>query len=1008
MKKITGAFCFLLSAQIMMGQSKPPVLSIARDVYYDRNSQVHYVSLNDVRAGSEKEVAAFINERVFESGSTGVVLLRSETDDLGFRHMRFQLQHNGYPVSNKVIIAHCRNGNLVSLNGDLEKMSAPANGFAISESQALDAALGKVNAKKYKWENRAEEQHMREVLNQPEFTYQPKAEKVVIEKDGKSYYAYVFNIYAEEPLYRANVFVDAASGVVLDEQNLICTTNAPATALTKYSGTQPMITDYNGTNYRLRETGRGNGIETYNLNHSTSYGSASDFVNSTTSWTTVSADQGATDAHWGAEMTYDYYWTQHNRNSINNSGFKLISYVHYSSNYMNAFWDGSRMTYGDGNGSSWKIFTALDVCGPEISHGLTANTAGLAYSNESGALNESYSDIFGNSIENFARPTNWNWKIGEDMTNGTGMRSMSNPGSFGDPDTYNAGTYYLGTADNGGVHTNSGVSNFWYYLLTTGGSGVNDLGNSYSVSGLGFTKAAKIAFRALTVYYTPGTNFTTARNLSIQAAKDLYGDCSAEVIATTNAWYAVGVGSPYIVGLIGADFAAATNYCYVPANVYFTNTTVNGNNFTWDFGDGSPVAATNNTSVPHTYTATGSYNVKLVANGCNNGKDSVLKSAYITVTVPVTPLASNVNSCYNDSALLNASGTGNLQWFDSQFSYSVISTGSVLTTPPLTANTVYYVASSGFATPAFGGMASNTGGGFLNSTTPYLVFNVNQSSILNSVVVYAIGAGNRIFQLRNANNTVLSSITVSLAAGANTVNLNFNLTPGVGYRLGLNSTSTTGLYRSISGVSYPYSVGGLVDITTSSAGSGSYFWYYNWKVTKAVCTSPKVPVVVTVNPLPEVLVGATATLACADDAVQLDGYPSGGTFSGNGVTGNIFSASTLGAGNYVVLYTFTDVNNCSNTASVNFVIDACTGLAGNSNSGEWTIYPNPFNEQIVMDINGGNAVYSLSDASGRLVMSGTVNSGESVNVSSLPKGLYILKVLEESQHAVKTLKLVKE
>src|SRR5207253_148050 len=106
-----------------------------------------------------------------------------------------------------------------------------------------------------------------------------------------------------------------------------------------------------------------------------------------------------------------------------------------------------------------------------------------------------------------------------------------------DPDTYMGTGYYTGTADNGGVHTNSGVSNYWFYLLTTGGSGTNDLSNAYSVTGIGITAAAKIAFRALTVYFTSSTNFANARNLTIQAAKDLYGVCSNEMIQTTKAWY---------------------------------------------------------------------------------------------------------------------------------------------------------------------------------------------------------------------------------------------------------------------------------------------------------------------------------------------------------------------------------------------------------------------------------------------------------------------------------------
>ena len=298
------------------------------------------------------------------------------------------------------------------------------------------------------------------------------------------------------------------------------------------------------------------------------YGSAIDFTNTTSTWTNTGNDQAATDAHWGAEMTYDYYLNEHNRNSINNAGFKLLSYVHYTVGYTNAFWDGNRMTYGDGDGNIFKIFTGLDVCGHEITHGLTANTAGLNYSNESGALNEAFSDIFGQSIENYSRPNQWSWKIGEDITSGgIGLRDMSNPTAFSNPDTYGGNNYFTGTADNGGVHTNSGVANYWYYLLVSGGSGTNDVPNAYSVSGIGFTDAAKIAFRALTVYFTPTTNYANARLLTIQAAKDIFGDCSNQVIQTTRAWYAVGVGTNYANGLVANFYSNITNFCSSPAVV---------------------------------------------------------------------------------------------------------------------------------------------------------------------------------------------------------------------------------------------------------------------------------------------------------------------------------------------------------------------------------------------------------------------------------------------------------
>src|SRR5690606_14769688 len=134
----------------------------------------------------------------------------------------------------------------------------------------------------------------------------------------------------EEPLYRANVFVDATKGTILDEQNLICTADVPGIAGTKYSGTQTITCDQNGSVYRLRETQPGQGIETYKMGNTSSY-TNTNFINSTTTWTwnTGHPDQGASDAHWGAEKTYDYYWNLHNRNSINNQGHKLLSYIHY-------------------------------------------------------------------------------------------------------------------------------------------------------------------------------------------------------------------------------------------------------------------------------------------------------------------------------------------------------------------------------------------------------------------------------------------------------------------------------------------------------------------------------------------------------------------------------------------------------------------------------------------------------------------------------------------------------
>jgi hypothetical protein len=356
--------------------------------------------------------------------------------------------------------------------------------------------------------------------------------------------AYKLDLYAHEPMGRRLYFIDAETGAVLGKREIMHNVNTIGTAVTAYSGTRTIGVDsLSPGSFRLRETTRGLGIQTFNLNKGTSYGSATDFTDADNYWNNVNTakDQYATDAHWGAEMTYDYFKNTYGRNSINNAGFAIKSYVHYSNNYFNAFWDGSRMTYGDGNSTdNYKPLTSLDVCGHEIAHGLTSYTANLNYSYESGALNEGFSDIFGTAIEFFASPSTANWLIGESFYT---IRSMSNPNAYGQPDTYKGTGWATGSSDNGGVHTNSGVLNFWFYLLSQGGSGTNDKSFAYSVTGIGISKAAAIAYRTLTVYLTSTSQYANARTYSLQAATDLYGASSAEVVQVGNAWDAVGVGT---------------------------------------------------------------------------------------------------------------------------------------------------------------------------------------------------------------------------------------------------------------------------------------------------------------------------------------------------------------------------------------------------------------------------------------------------------------------------------
>ncbi len=629
------------------------------------------------RPGIEQLKNQLESEYAFE-----LKLMKAEIDEIGWTHYRYRQMVNGYEIANTMIIFHTINGQVISYNGDYYPNLVVMADYDIAEKEALKFATQYMGAKIYKWQLPQQEAFIKIEQEDPKATFLPKGE-LVYKSVGDVYHqttfklCWKFNIYAHEPMARKYIYVDAKNGNIMGEEDLLHTGDAKGTAVTKYAGKQTITTDSTAIEFRLREKGgRGNGIETYNLQQGTSY-TNTDFTDADNYWNNKNAnkDEVATDAHFGAESTYDYYKKNHNRNSYNNSGGKLLSYVHYSTQYDNAFWDGQRMTYGDGNQLS--PLTCLDVCGHELTHGVTGNSAQLQYSYESGALNESFSDIFGTMVEFYVKGTNGNYLIGEDAGGGQPLRSMKNPTFFSNPGAYKDSYWVTGAQDNGGVHYNSGVQNHWFYIVTEGDSSSNFLGKVYNVKGIGQTKSAKITYRNLTYYLTPTSNYAASRLYSIQAAKDLYGGCSDEVKQVTNAWYAVNVGKAYDT-TIKAQFAAnKTKFCNAKDTVYFTNTSAMFSSSTWGFGDGTTSTADN---PKHVYNKYGSFNVKLYITGCLGGYDSVLINQYITID-------STMLSCKSVSLSISGSGTTQTNCFGSlkdnggDLNYSNNTDGSITISP---------------------------------------------------------------------------------------------------------------------------------------------------------------------------------------------------------------------------------------------------------------------------------------------------------------------------------------
>jgi bacillolysin len=280
------------------------------------------------------------------------------------------------------------------------------------------------------------------------------------------------------------------------------------------------------------------------------------------------SDGAVVDAHVYSGWTYDYYFKRHNRLGLDNRNIRIVSLVHpvrrqdifsqpdeiVSLYYVNAFYAGGGvLVYGEGlpagltlsDGTTVDFLAGgLDVVAHELTHGVTDFSSGLIYQNESGALNEAFSDMMGTSVEFFFQPAGGgqrqaDYQLAEDVWRPSGLRSMSNPASLGDPDHYSR--RFTGTGDNGGVHINSGIPNQAFYLSIEGGTNRT---SGLAVTGVGGgnrEQIEKVFYRAFTQMLPANANFSTARAATIQAARDLYGAGGAVERAVTQAWIAVGV-----------------------------------------------------------------------------------------------------------------------------------------------------------------------------------------------------------------------------------------------------------------------------------------------------------------------------------------------------------------------------------------------------------------------------------------------------------------------------------
>lgn len=506
--------------QFVAGKLTAPSQKAAKDVVYN------YLK-------SKQAVFKFSGEP-----SVNFVLQEEQKDDLGFTVLKFQQVLKGVPVYGGVITAHV----------DQEGVLTALSGTALPELDKKDALKGSSKVNKKDAQAIAEKDLENKLGTTPVYEKSPQSTLVVYAMDTEPRFAYEVTMEFLDPSPGNYVyFVDAITGEVINSFNKMASakpgtgegltgTVTTGTGYGVLGDTKSLTTLYNSKGYHLADSTRGNGIVTYDgknrsLIPGTLWVDADNVFRS-------SYDAAAVDAHAYAAQTYDYYKQVFNRNSFDGNGAQIVSTVHYGRNYNNAGWTGSQMIYGDGDGVNFIEFSgALDVVAHELTHAVTDRTAGLIYQNESGAINESMSDIFGTLVEYYFN-NNPDWDMGEDIytpgISGDALRSMSNPAKYNDPDHYSV--RYTGTGDYGGVHINSGIINKAAYLLANGGTHYG-----VSVNGIGNDKLGKIFYRTLTQYLTPSSNFSHLRASAVQAATDLYGASSAEVASVKAAFDAVGV-----------------------------------------------------------------------------------------------------------------------------------------------------------------------------------------------------------------------------------------------------------------------------------------------------------------------------------------------------------------------------------------------------------------------------------------------------------------------------------
>ncbi|EJX17636.1 zinc metalloprotease [Staphylococcus sp. OJ82] len=488
---------------------KPESLESSNTPTINNNADVEQFLQNNAQSlvnQSSKTKQETINKEAFKQYN----VIDKQQDKTGVTHYALKPKVNDVTSEGTTIKVHVNNkGNITLINGNVDKPYIKVENEAkLSSANAENKAFEAIGKAKS------------DVKNIKSYPVVSKNNLDINSDKQRLVYDIELN-YISPKVAHWKIQVDATTGEILTKQNVIknATTEGKGTGVNGDEKQPLSVTKANGS-YSLLDTSQDAVIETKTANETTN--AYSPITNDSNNFNKEDQRAGV-DAHYYAKEVYNYFLNKHDRNSYDNNGGDIDSVVHYDKSFNNAAWTGQYMIYGDGDGQTFKALSgANDIVAHELTHAVTERTAGLEYSHQSGALNESFSDVFGYFVDSD------DWLLGEDVytpnKDGDALRSLKNPEQYNQP--AHMDQYLQGSQDSGGVHTNSGIPNKAAYL---------------TINAIGQEKAEQIYYLALTQYLTPNAQFSDAKASLKEASNHLYGTNSETSKAIEKAWTDVGV-----------------------------------------------------------------------------------------------------------------------------------------------------------------------------------------------------------------------------------------------------------------------------------------------------------------------------------------------------------------------------------------------------------------------------------------------------------------------------------